>query len=203
MLSGGLIALILPVSITWLIVIIVILFDLFKRKELTINSKLLWTFLLLIFPFIGLIIYITTNKVKKFVVFSFVALLLSILVGTSAYYFIFYRPSHYTRDLTEEKAIIVTSKEIVKDFQTNEAEANKKYLNNVVEVTGEVIECKKDQEGHPTVTLKSDDAFSNVLVTLKGDKQLEAKGGSTITIKGLVTGNLSDVIINEAIVTKQ
>ena len=130
-------------------------------------------------------------------------LLIGVVAIIGVWYFIFYRPTHFKRDVTDEKAIVITAKDIVKEFQSNEAEANKKYLNKAVEITGEVVECKKDQEGHPTVTLKSDDAFSNVQVTLKGDKQLEAKGGSTITIKGIVNGNLSDVIIIEAVVTKQ
>ena len=73
----------------------------------------------------------------------------------------------------------------------------------MAEISGEVVEAKKDQTGKPTVTLKSDDSFSNVFVTLRGDKQLEVKGGATITIRGVVTGFLSDVVINDGIVVKQ
>jgi len=38
---------------------------------------------------------------------------------------------------------------------------------------------------------------------LRGDKQLEVKGGSTITVKGILVGFLSDVVINEGVVVKQ
>ena len=130
-------------------------------------------------------------------------LLVGVLAVVGVWYFIFYRPTHFKRDVADETAIIVTAKDIVKEFQANESGANKKYLNKAVEITGEVSETKKDQEGKPTVTLKSDDAFSNIFVTLKGDTQLEVKGGSTITIKGIVTGFLSDVVVIDAIVTKQ
>ncbi|MFP5039710.1 OB-fold protein [Parasediminibacterium sp. JCM 36343] len=133
-----------------------------------------------------------------------IGVLLAGVIGLiGVWYFIFYKPTHFKRDVADEQAIVVTAKDIVKEFQANEAAANKKYLNKAVEVTGEVTEAKKDQDGKPTVTLKSDDSFSNVFCTLKGDKLLEAKGGTTISVKGIVTGFLSDVVIIDAIVTKQ
>ena len=130
-------------------------------------------------------------------------LLVGLLSIAGVYYFVFYRPTHHVRDIANEDAIKVTAKDIVKEFQTNESLANAKYLNKVAEITGEVLEAKKDQTGKPTVSLKSDDSFSNVFVTLRGTDQLEIKGGSTITVKGVVTGFLSDVVINDGIVTKQ
>ncbi len=130
-------------------------------------------------------------------------LLVGVLSFVGVYYFVFYRPTHHVRDIASEDAIVVSAKDIVKEFQTNETASNTKYLNKVAEISGEVVEAKKDQTGKPTVTLKSDDSFSNVFVTLRGDKQLEVKGGATITIRGVVTGFLSDVVINDGIVVKQ
>jgi len=130
-------------------------------------------------------------------------LLIGALSVVGVWYFVFYRPTHHVRDIASEDAIVVSAKDIVKEFQTNETASNTKYLNKVAEITGEVVEAKKDQTGKPTVTLKSDDSFSNVFVTLRGDKQLEVKGGATITIRGVVTGFLSDVVVNDGIVTKQ
>ena len=47
--------------------------------------------------------------------------------------------------------------------------------------------------------LKSDDAFSNVFVTLKEvDKQPQV--GNNIIVKGICTGFLSDVVIIDAII---
>ena len=130
-------------------------------------------------------------------------LLIGALSLIGVWYFVFYRPTHHVRDIANEDAIVVSAKDIVKEFQTNESTSNTKYLNKVAEITGEVVEAKKDQTGKPTVTLKSDDSFSNVFVTLRGDKQLDVKGGATITIRGVVTGFLSDVVVNDGIVTKQ
>ena len=119
----------------------------------------------------------------------------------SIWFFIFYKPTHFKRDVADEKGIITTSKELVKEFQNNEAASNAKYLNKAVEITGEVLEVKKDQTGNTTLLLKSDDALSNVFVTLKGsDQKIEV--GSSITVKGICTGFLSDVVIIDAVFIK-
>lgn len=131
------------------------------------------------------------------------ALVLGLVGALGAWYFVFYRPTHHVRDIASESAIVVSAKDIVKEFQTNETASNTKYLNKVAEITGEVLEAKKDQTGKPTVTLKSDDSFSNVFITLRTDKQLEVKAGKEITIKGIVTGFLSDVVVIDAVVTKE
>ena len=70
-----------------------------------------------------------------------------------------------------------------------------------MEISGEVLEAKKDQTGNTILVLKSDDALSNVFVTLKAADQI-ASVGSSITIKGICTGFLSDVVIIDAIFVK-
>ena len=129
------------------------------------------------------------------------AAIVVILTVISAWFFIFYKPTHFKRDVADEKGIITTSKELVKEFQNNEAASNAKYLNKAVEITGEVLEVKKDQTGNNTLLLKSDDALSNVFVTLKGSDQ-KIVAGSTITVKGICTGFLSDVVIIDAVFIK-
>ena len=119
----------------------------------------------------------------------------------SIWFFIFYKPTHFKRDVADEKGIITTSKELVKEFQNNEAASNAKYLNKAVEITGEVLEVKKDQTGNTTLLLKSDDALSNVFVTLKGSDQ-KISAGYSITVKGIFTGFLSDVVIIDAVFIK-
>ena len=201
----NLLAFLVPICCAWALVFIVILVSIFKRVDLEINTKLLWAFLILVFPIIGLVLYFVQYKdkiVKKLIWFSVLTLSLAVIAGATVDYYVFIKPT-LPRDLSNEKGIEVSAKDIVKEFQTSESTSNAKYLNKVVEVTGEVIEAKKDQTGKPTVTLKSDDSFSNVFVTLRGDKQLEVKGGSTITVKGILIGYLSDVVINEGIVVKQ
>lgn len=137
---------------------------------------------------------------KKKIILS--GLLVAVTAGIGIWYFIFYKPTHFKRDVADEQAITITAKQIVKNFQSNEDSANKIYLNKAIAITGEVLEAKKNQDGKPTVTLKSDDSFSNIYCTLKDDAG-QIQGGSTITVKGICTGFLSDVVIIDAIIIKK
>jgi len=136
---------------------------------------------------------------KKIILLGLIA---AVIGGIGVWYFIFYKPTHFKRDVADEQAINVTAVKIVADFLANEDSANKVYLNKAIAITGEVIEAKKNQDGKPTVTLKSNDSFSNIYCTLK-DGTGEIQGGSTITVKGICTGYLSDVVIIDAIIVKQ
>lgn len=137
---------------------------------------------------------------KKKIILS--GLLVTGFACIGIWYFIFYKPTHFKRDVADEQAITITAKQIVKNFQSNEDSANKIYLNKAIAITGEVLEAKKNQDGKPTVTLKSDDSFSNIYCTLKDDAG-QIQGGSTITVKGICTGFLSDVVIIDAIIIKK
>lgn len=86
----------------------------------------------------------TSMKLKK------IFLLLScviVLAVAGIWYFIFYRPTHYQRDILSEQAITVTAEELVKKYETNEQEANNLFLNKVIAVTGKVAETGKKPSG--------------------------------------------------------
>jgi hypothetical protein len=135
---------------------------------------------------------------KKIIIGGLVTAIFGVI---GVWYFIFYKPTHFKRDVADEKGVSITAIQIVKDFTANEDSANKMYLNKALAITGEVIEAKKNQDGKPTVTLKSDDNFSNIYCTLKDDAG-QIQGGTTITVKGICTGFLSDVVIIDAIIVK-
>ncbi len=132
---------------------------------------------------------------KKILLASILVLLIS---GISVWYYVFVYSKNHHREVANEKGITVAAREIVKEFQLNEKTANGKYLNKAVVVTGEVSDIKTDQAGQITVTLKSDDTFSNVFCTLKSGN-LKPEIGKTIRVKGICNGFLSDVVLNEAI----
>jgi hypothetical protein len=132
----------------------------------------------------------------------FISALVVIALGiVSIWFFVFYKPTHFKRNIANEKGIQVTSEAIVKAYTANEDSARILYGGKVLEVTGPVLEVKKNEEGNATVTLKSGDSFSNVYCTLK-DKAPLLSTGAVITIKGICTGFLSDVVIIDAIIVK-
>ena len=56
-------------------------------------------------------------KLKKIFLLLFCIIVLAV---AGIWYFIFYRPTHYQRDILSEQAITVTAEELVKKYETNE-----------------------------------------------------------------------------------
>ncbi len=121
-------------------------------------------------------------------------LLLLSIAGVVAY--LVYNKPH--RDPATEKSIKVSSIELFKAFENNEMEANKLYLDKVLEVNGKITEVTTNQNGIPVVALETEDVLFGVRCTMKNAEQ-NAKVGEDVTIKGICTGYLSDVIITNAI----
>lgn len=124
---------------------------------------------------------------------------LFVVVILGLWFFIFYKPTHFKRNVANEKGIVITAPAIVKAYLENEATANTAYLDKSVEIKGEITEIKSDQSGNTIITLKSDDATAGVLCTLKTPDN-RYKVADSITIKGICTGFLSDVVLKDAII---
>jgi len=135
-----------------------------------------------------------SKKLRAFIIILLIFIVGSFTVG----YIIWNKPQ---RKVENEKGIEVTSAQLVKDYQANEAEANKKYLDKAIQVTGTVSDIKNNQDGNSTIMLASDDVFAGVLCTLK-EKPVNVTSGATITIKGICSGMLSDVRLREAVIVK-
>jgi hypothetical protein len=63
-----------------------------------------------------------------------------------------------------------------------------------------LLSIDKNQEGKTTLVIGRSDSFSNVSVTMISTAAINQKVGETITIKGLCTGALSDVVITDGVV---
>jgi hypothetical protein len=126
-------------------------------------------------------------------------LLVAIILAVAGYaYYVWNKPA---RDVAKEKGIQITAVAIFDSFSNNESSADSQFLNKAIEVTGTVSDVKKNQAGKTVVYLKSDDPIFGVNCTFKQDPGPITKG-STITFKGICTGYLSDVVINEGIMIK-
>lgn len=129
----------------------------------------------------------------------FLAIIVVVAASCLAYaYYIWNEPA---RDVSNEKALTITATALFDSFTSNEQSANAQYLNKAIEVTGIVTNVKKNQAGETVVYLQSDDPVFGVNCTFKEYPGTIQKG-NTITFKGICTGYLSDVILNEGILIK-
>ena len=126
-------------------------------------------------------------------------LVVGILAAIGVWYYV-YKVDHGI-NVAKTTGIVITADQLVQEFNANEDSANKKYLNKVLQVTGEVSEVKQDST-LTNVTLKTADMLSNVYLTLVANEP-KPDSGKIVTVKGICTGKLSDVVLNEAIIIKK
>lgn len=122
------------------------------------------------------------------------------ITALGGYYYVFVYSKTHHRNVQSEKGIVIQADSLSAAYQANEKNANALYLNKAVEISGTIVSIDKNQEGKITLIIGSADSFSNVSVTLISTAPLTQKIGETITIKGVCTGALSDVIITEGVI---
>jgi hypothetical protein len=101
--------------------------------------------------------------------------LLALVIGVLGYNYIMHEGA---RDLSQETTdYAITAKEIVAEFTTNTALANKKYLGKAVAV-----------EGIVTNKIENEIILDNGVVCIMKDKNNTIRVNETITLKGSVVG---------------
>jgi hypothetical protein len=97
----------------------------------------------------------------------------------------------------------MTSIDLQKAFEENEAVSIAKYVNKIIEVTG-TIESVKDGKGNITnVALKTGSELSLVICTLSPQSDpAPLVPGNEVTIRGECSGFLMDVLMNNCVVIK-
>lgn len=136
---------------------------------------------------------------KKELLVTTLAVAASFLVLAAILLYVFFFKPH--RSVENEDAVRVTALQLFHDFETNEAQANKNYLDKAVEVVGVISETTMDMERKQVLVLSTDNIMFGVRCTLR-----EADGtwqtGDSVTVKGICKGFLSDVVVTDGIVKK-
>lgn len=104
------------------------------------------------------------------------------------------------RDVASETGIPVTATELYQKFTSNEPRANQAYLNKVLQVSGQVLEVKSTANAGKVVVLNTGDPMFGVACTLTRIETASTRvqPGEKITVKGICTGYLSDVVLTNS-----
>jgi hypothetical protein len=196
---AGIVAGLICTGIIWIAILILALVQVFKRTDLENNTKILWLIAILLFPFLGLLVYILANfsKAKNLLWLGLIGIALSVSLTI---YFVYTREH---RDVSSEKGIRVTAQKLFEAFTADETKANALYLDKAIEITGEVVNVSTNQDGNIVVDFKTNDPFFLINCTFKSDPGA-LKTGDSITFKGICTGYIPDanVVINEGVLVK-
>lgn len=114
--------------------------------------------------------------------------------------YVYFKPH---RDVTQEKGVQLSAQSLYDAFKANETDANAKYLNKAIEMTGEVADVTTNQDGNTVINFKTNDPMFMINCTFK-TRPGEIKAGQTVTFKGICTGYIPDfnVVINEGVFVK-
>ncbi len=115
----------------------------------------------------------------------FIAVLVLILIGVGTGFYLWNKPH---KKVENAKSIAITAATLAKDYSTNEKDADTKYLNKAIDVSGTISEVDKNQDGGVMIVLQTDDPAAGVQCALR-DKGANPVKGQTIEIKGFCSGN--------------
>ncbi len=115
---------------------------------------------------------------------------------------VYYQYNKRALEIADVAGESVSAGALLTAFGSNEVQANKKYLNQVLQVTGNVTEIKSGSNNTLQVLLDANDPMSTIACTMENFKQ-EVKAGQQITVKGICTGFLNDVVLIKCILVTQ
>ena len=122
--------------------------------------------------------------------------LLLVVIGGVSFYFYSNKPHKNINNAAVD--LELSSTQLFTDFENNEQEANQKYLDKIVEVSGKVKEVSLDEEGNTSITLESGSEMFGVICQLDNltkHARTNFKKGEEIKLKGICTGVLMDVVL--------
>jgi tRNA_anti-like len=126
---------------------------------------------------------------KKSVLLAVIVVMLCTAVYV--WFFIWNKPQ---TNVARATGIKTEATSLFQEYSSNEQAANKKYLEKILEVSGEVTEITKNAEGMTVLLLKTDDPMFGINCTME-QKEMSVKAGDRITLKGICTGYLTDIVL--------
>ncbi len=118
------------------------------------------------------------------------------VIGLGTGFYLWNKPHENMNRAKADMAI--SAPELFSAFSDDEAAANEKYLDKVIEVTGTVASFSTSPEGLMKVTLDSGDEMFGVICQmdeLTEHSRREFTPGETVNLKGKCTGMLMDVVL--------
>lgn len=133
-----------------------------------------------------------------------IALLLVFIVAAGGILAALYMYNLQDKDLQKVKPdYLMTATELQKAFETDESVAGAKYINSIIEISGEVASVSPGENQTVIITLKTDNPFSGVSCTLEADAgQAGLATGDQVLIRGECSGFLLDVLMNNCTVIR-
>jgi len=122
------------------------------------------------------------NKTKQYLLYAFMAIILAAFFGALT---IWNAPKASVKSTPADFTLSAT--ELFQEYSENQSIADKKFINHVIEVKGDIFEISKDQQGATVFLLTTGEQEAGVLCTMELGETQKISGkkvGDKITIKG-------------------
>lgn len=124
-----------------------------------------------------------------------ITLVLLSLIGTLTGIYLFNKPLESVSSMKSDYTI--KASDLLSAFEDDESLANSKYLDKILEVGGRVNKVEHT-DGKTTIYLDADNPMSFIIFQLE-EKISTIQAGEVVTLKGVCTGYLMDVVMVRAI----
>jgi tRNA_anti-like len=96
-----------------------------------------------------------------------------------------------------------TAEDFQKAFEEIEKAASAKYINKIIELKGEIVSFKQGENNSFNISLKTGNELSLIICTFPSiPDSTGLKAGGKITIRGVCSGFLMDVLLNNCAIIK-
>ena len=107
------------------------------------------------------------------------------------------------QEVAKEESIKVTARTLYAEYEANEIQADEKYKNKLLEVSGTIENIGKDILDDPYVSLKTDNVIGSVQCMLADSEQSKAsqlQKGASIVLEGKNSGKMMNIILRNCII---
>jgi hypothetical protein len=133
---------------------------------------------------------------KKYIKYFIAA---AVAAGAFGYYYVNKPKASLTN---KQPDVIISPEKLLADFNADEQQANTKYLDKIIEVSGKVS-AKSTDNNKVTIMMDTGDPMSSVTCELVPSQSKKSSGfeeGSFIEVKGICTGMLADVVLVDCVI---
>ena len=121
-----------------------------------------------------------------------IAILLAVVFG----YFLYNKPHDNIARANADYSL--SAVDLFVAFDSDESAANEKFLDKLIEVTGRIQDVKQDDAGNTILTLEGDGLMFGIICELDphtAGHRADFMQGEEVTMKGICTGMLMDVVL--------
>ncbi len=134
-----------------------------------------------------------------------IALLVVSFIALSAILAALYMYNLKHTDMAKAKPdFVITASLLQREFENNETEASKRYVNKILEVTGKIGSVKPAGNNIISISLETGNDLSSVICTFPAIADPSTlRTGDNITLRGECSGFLMDVLLNNCAIIKK